>query len=563
MTKRFGVRAGLVILLALLFGLGFGLNYGASNQVVYLLHSVQALHPSLWSRDFFVTRTHNYHPAYAWLSTLLLRVSPAGLAIAWSNVVLIALGMLAVYAVLRCMLSRERALPGFCIVLVLASVTRTNAPGLTYAFSEVFQPSTLGTVGILAAAAAFVAGRPLVSGLCLALAGVFHVNYLVLGLYVFGLSWLLSGPGRFVPRAAAGLGPPLLVLLWFVPFLLAGASPGISAEARRIYMDIRSPHHYRVPGFAWDFSFWVGLQCLGAAALLGPAKRGLLAQRRVLTLLVCFWALIVPAALLSSIAVVPMVRQLFAWRISAEAELLAEAAFAAGLVAVLCEGRQALADFDRQAQALLGVGLAALLLGSLVTGRWSTTLVVLLLLLVAFVIAKGVLGARMSEQGLPLSQVTGALLVTLVAVNVVRFVRLSHYSNVLSGGDSSVSELCQWEAAHTREDALFLTPPHEDDLRFLCRRSIVVDWKSPPALPGEILAWFERLEDVTGRRPFRTEADLAGYDQLDRARVALLEKRYGIDYVVVERGHELDLGVEPAFSGRRFVVYPLKPASLR
>lgn len=557
MSRSFGAHTGLVVLLALLFGLGFGLNYGSSNQVVYLLHSVQALHPSLWTRDFFVTSTHNYHPVYALLSTLLLRLSPSGLVIAWANVVLIGTGMLAVYVVLRLLLSRERALPAFCIVLVLASVTRTNAPGVTYAFSEIFQPSTLGTVGMLAAAAAFVAGRPLVSGLCLALGGLFHVGYLVLGLCVFGVGWLLSGRERLIPRALAGLGPALLVLLYFLPFLVAGASPGISAEARRIFLDIRDRHHFHVPGFAWDFSFWAGLQCLGAAVLLGPARRGMLFPRRVMLLLLGFWALVVPAAFLSSVVVVPTVKQLFAWRISAEAELLAEAAFAAALVGVFCDGRRALTDFDLQARALAGVGVATLVLGSAVTGKWNLTLVVLCLLLVAAAIASGVLGARAAAAGLSLGRVTAALLITLAAVNVARFSRLRHYSNVLSGSDPGVAELCQWTDAHTREDALFLTPPLEEDLRFRCRRSIVVDWKSVPALPSEILAWYQRLEDVTGRTPIRSDADLAGYDQLDPTRVALLQKRYGIDYVVVERGHELDLGVPPEFSGRRFAVYAL------
>jgi hypothetical protein len=557
MPKRFDVRTWPALALALLFGLGFGLNFGSSNQVEYLLPSVRALHPSLWTRDFFVTQTYNYHPAYAFVGTLLLRLSPSGLGIAWANVVLIAVGVLCVYNVLCLLVSPERAFPAFCVVLVLSSVTRTNAPGLSYAFSEIFQPSTLGSAGILAAAAAFIAGRPLVSGLSLALGGVFHINYLVLSLCVFGVGWLLDGRERLVPRLLAGLGPPLAVLLCFAPFVLASAAPSASAEAGRFYLEVRSPHHYRVPSFAWDFSFWAGLQCIGAAALLGPVKQGQLVQRRVLKLLFGFWALIVPAALLSSIVVVPVVNRLFAWRISAEAELLAQAALAAALVGAYCDGRSARADYSRHARALAGVGTALLVLGSIVTGTWNLTLVVLCLLLVALLIGAGLIGSGARERGLSLAYVTGALLITLVAVNVARFSRLRHYSNVLSGSDPSVANLCRWVGAHTREDALLLIPPLEEDVRFTCRRAVVVDWKWAPALPNEILAWLTRLEDVTGRRPIRSTADLAGYEQLDRVRVAKLQKQYGIDYVVVTRGHELDLGVQPAFIGSRFTVYAL------
>ncbi len=413
---------------------------------------------------------------------------------------------------------------------------------------------------MLAAMAAFIAGWPLVSGLCLAFAGVFHINYLVLGLVVFGVSWLLTGRKRLLPRAAAGLGLPLLVLLRFVPFLLAGASPGVSAQARHIYLDIVAPHHCRVRDFAWSFSFWAGFQLLAAAAPLNAQKQGELElaekSRRAAMLLIGFWVLVVPAVLLSSLLTIPMVRQLFAWRVCAPAELLAQAAFAKILVDVFCEGRRALANSDRRARALCAVGTALFVVGSLATGKWTITLVVLCLLAVAVAISKGILNSK--SEGLSLERVTGALLIALVAVNVARFSRLRHYSNLLSGGDPGLTELCSWEIAHTRENDLFLTPPREDDLRFQCRRSIVIDWKAP-ALPDEILAWYDRLEDVMGGRPFRTDADLAGYDQMTPAQAYALRDKYGPDYVIVKRGHELALGVAPVFTGLRFVVYSFKP----
>ena len=553
------VRAGLLSLLLLSFGLGFGLNYGTSNQSVYLLESLKALHPTIWTRDWAVTQNHAYHPAYARLGELLLRLSPTGYAIGAANVVCIALGMLAIFAVLRRLAPPERALPALCIVLLLGSVTRTQAAGGTYAFSEIFQPSTLGSLGFIVAALAFVAGRPLLSGLGLAFGGLFHVNYLVLGLAVFGVAWLCTGRERLVSRALAGLGPPLLVLVYFLPFLLASANPAVSAEAHRIYLDVRSPHHYRPILFAWDFSFFAGFQLLGVAALIGPARRGLAVQRRVLFLLIGTWVLVIPAALLSSVVVVRFVQQLFAWRICPQADLLAQAAFAAGLVSVFCDGQNALASFGSTERRLGGLGVAALVLGSLVTGRWNATLVVLCLLLAAFIIASGLLrkGVVPGQGVLSIDAVTAALLVALVAANVWRFLHLVRSSNLLSGVDRGVAELCAWEDSHTSEDALFLTPPQEDELRFRCQRAIVVDWKSNPAVPSEVLEWYTRIQDVTGRRPFLREPDLEGYRTLDAARVARIQARYGIDYVVVERGHEItELGA-PVFSGLRFAAYAL------
>jgi hypothetical protein len=558
-TKRSALRGGLLLMLTLGFGLGFGLNYGNSTQTSYILRSLKILHPTLWTRDWLINQTVGYHPAYAWLGALLLRVDPSGASVAWANVIFVALGMLAIYWAVILLTSERRALAAFCVVLILASVTRTSGPGLSYAFCELFLPSTLGTVGILAAAAAFVAKRPLVSGLCLAFAGIFHVNCLVLGLCVFGLAWPLSEPKRLARNLLCGVAPAALALLYFLPFLLATAHPGVSQEAQRIFQVVRSPHHYIVPKFAWDFALWAGFQLLGVASLLGPAKRGSSVHRRLLLLLSSWWALVVPAVLLSSVIPVPFVRQLFAWRICPEAELLAQAAFAAALVDLFCDGQRAWSNIDRRTRALGGVSLVAMLVGSATTGRWVPTLVVLCLLLAAFVICNGYARVLFApgQTGLPISRVLGALLFTLACVNVARFSRLRHNSNLLSGGDRSVAELCDWAIAHSPEDALFLTPPNEDDLRLRCQRAVVVDWKTVPAEPDEVLAWMRRIEDETGRRPFRTDADLAGYEELDATRVAELRARYGIDYVVVERGHEPSLGIAPVFSGSRFVVYPL------
>jgi hypothetical protein len=556
------IRGAVALALALLFGLGFGLNYGSSTQVSYILRSVKILHPTLWTRDWLVSQTHVYHPAYAWFGTLLLRLTPSGSAVAWANVLFIAIGMLALYVTLGALVNRERVLLAFCVVLILASVTRTLAPGGSYAFSELFLPSTLGTVGTLAAAAAFILGRPLLAGLCLAFAGLFHVNYLVLDGCVFGAAWLFGGRERRLLDAVVCLGPACLVLLWDLPFLLISASPSVSAEAQRIFQDVRSPHHYCVPNFAWDFLLWAGFQGLGAAALLGPARRGSLVHRRMLQLLAGWWALVFPAALLSSVVVVNFVRQLFAWRICAEADLLAQAALAAALVGVFCEGRRALPTLDRPTRWLFGLSLAALVLGSIMAHKVAPMLVVLILIGVAVVIEKGYLRSLTTapDSGLSAGRVLAALLITLAAVNVARFSRLARYSNLLSGGDRGAAELCTWVTANTPEDALLLTPPDEEELRFRCRRAIVVDWKTAPVEPAEVLAWFERIEDVTGRRPFHNEADLTGYNQLDAARLARLQARYGIDYLVVERGHEPDLGVAPAFSGQRLVVYRLPGA---
>jgi len=563
LAKLLRLQNGVLCALLVLFGLSFGLNYGTSNQAVYLLESVRALHPSIWLRDWAVMHNHAYHPVYVWLGALLIRISPHGYAVGAANVLAVAIGMWAIERVLRLLGRADHALAALCVVLLIGSVTRTQAPGGTYAFSEIFQPSTLGSLGVILASLGFVSGSPLFSGLGLVFGGLFHVNYLVLALAVFGSAWLLLERERLFSQALLrklllGLGPPLLVLGFFLPFLLTSANTGVAPEAHRIYLDIRNPHHYDVRRFAWDFAFFCGFQAIGAAALLGPARRGSAVHQRALALLVGTWLLVIPAALLSSVVVVRFVRQLFAWRICAVSELLAQAALAAALVSIFCEGRRALARFDRRARMLAAAGSLVLVLGSVVTGKWLTTLLVAVLSLVATAIANGWLGRAWARarDGLPSGWATAALLLTLLGVNVARGCRFVRYSNVLNGGDRSVTELCTWVGQHTAQDALLLTPPHEDDIRLHCQRAVVVDWMSP-ARPSEVLEWYARLEDVTGRHPFRSADDLAGYEELNAERLTHLRERYGVNYAVVTRGHELTFAGPPLFTGQRFVVYAL------
>ena len=59
----------------------------------------------------------------------------------------------------------------------------------------------------------------------------------------------------------------------------------------------------------------------------------------------------------------------------------------------------------------------------------------------------------------------------------------------------------------------------------------------PRPLPSELLEWYRRLCDVTGRREVRGVGDLSGYAELDTKRLETLRSRYGVDLVVVRREH--------------------------
>jgi len=78
-------------------------------------------------------------------------------------------------------------------------------------------------------------------------------------------------------------------------------------------------------------------------------------------------------------------------------------------------------------------------------------------------------------------------------------------------------------------------------------------------VPADVLDWYHRLEDVTGRVPLEKEAELKDYALLDDQRLERLRRKYHFGYVVAARGAEPHIGVEPAFRGCGFVAYRLGP----
>src|SRR5690349_8340306 len=66
-----------VLVVSVLFGLSFGLNYGADNQAVYMLGGLSKLDGSLFAKDWY-SQQPNYHPAFAYLSWLLLALDRGG-----------------------------------------------------------------------------------------------------------------------------------------------------------------------------------------------------------------------------------------------------------------------------------------------------------------------------------------------------------------------------------------------------------------------------------------------------------------------------------------------------
>ncbi len=544
------------------FAVSFGLNFGVNNQVVYLLASIRVIDRSLLAKDWLATETTHYHFTFKYLGALLMALSPKGWGIALGLVVAITAGTMFLHVLARYLVKDKRlALAAFMLTLIVGFATRTKGPGATYAFDEILQPSTLGTVGLLGAIAFFAGGRWLASGVALAVSGIFHANYLVLEIPAFAAALVVLGPTDIKRRGLRLLGPPILVLLAFTPVILATAGGPDAIRAQEILQTIRAPHHYAITSFERDFLPWIAWSLLGVGAtlLLGVGREApsfrLVAVLGGLSAVV--WGGIVLATAFSMRSAV----QLFSWRLEPHLELCLQlatfSAVAQGASGHLKRARAIAAP--ALAAAACGVGILFMVYGNrqkLAIPKLAGSFIACGLVLAAALWLVGRFAPRgrvVATRVLP--WVLGAGSIVGVAMSAkADLENLKPRSSLLRGADQPTTELCAWAAQHTPKDAQFLTPPDHDSFRFRCKRAIVVDWKSNPIVPAEVLEWLGRLEAVSGRK-IKNQRDLSGYSSLDEARLKKLEQSYPIDYVVVRRGNERGLpSLKKVYSNRGFVV---------
>jgi hypothetical protein len=555
------VELTLVALASLAFALAFGLNYGLGNQATYLVPSLRALDPELLARDWHETETTALHPAFRYFGALLLLLDRDGWGIALAFTLIAAGAAGCLYALVRACVGQRLALPAFACSLALAFTSGTRGPATTYVFDGCLQPSALSSGWFFASALCFVQGRFLAAGLLLGLSGLFHVNLLVLLGPAFFLAHGLLGTSKLVGRLTRQLVPAGLVVLGFMPMLASAAASGAESErARHVWHVIRFPHHFLIREHLLEFLPLCAWLFIGAGAALPLCRAGARPELRRLLSLIAGLAAVALVGLLATL-VDQRVAALLPWRVAAHAELLLQAATCSALVNVLADAGTAKA-YGTAALGSIGLGLAVGLAAYLRVRH--TAMLELVAILSACALAAAIsevrpagriaaLAKRLRERG-PELLAAGALLV-LVGFGVGPLSRFVRHSTLLTPERPHELSLYAWMRTKTPKNALFLTPPELDVVRLIGERAIVVDWKSPPGLPREILEWYRRMEDVTGRPGFENDGALHGYASLDRERLERLRARYGFEFAVVRRESATRLAELPrAFENPEFVV---------
>jgi len=114
-------------------------------------------------------------------------------------------------------------------------------------------------------------------------------------------------------------------------------------------------------------------------------------------------------------------------------------------------------------------------------------------------------------------------------------------------------DVCTWVALHTPPDALFLTPRRAQSFKWRTGRPEVATWKDIPQDARSMVEWFRRLRAIYYEEVDGEIQPVKSLGHLGTERVAALAKEYGVDYVVTDGRRPL--GFHVAYWNQEYVVY--------
>lgn len=544
--------------LCLIGGIAVGVSRfnSVSNHPTYLPPGLHYLDPTYLAGDWWLNVMPHYHYAYFVLTAGLaeLGILEAGLAVL--NVVVVA-G--ALYAGYRIILLLRAVYPLTCLALLIAAflVTATFfSVGTTFLFMQSLQPSSVAAAATLAAMLGFLEERPLRCGLWLGLGGLFHVNYLVLNVPLFGLAFVLKAviedsPQRLLSRRAAielmqMFAPSLLLIAINLPVLLSiqrdVLSPPAAAEADWIFFHFAVPFHYYPLDWLGKLPVLLGWQVLGllwtVRAVPDPAQR-----RAVWALQAAFAVVLWSAIALTTLIFIAPVARLLLWRLAPFAEFLAALLIIIGAVRLLSRGSDSPLPTSQDRRVLLAsIAVLALLTPFIpgaddpeLTGIYPPGPMVLGILFVLVAVRLWTTVALPWNRYVAVPVLLG--LIGLCAAALPSNDERSRYSLLQRSQSADARDedgVFAFVRRSTPSDAQFLIPPTLDLFRLRGERAVVVDFKAMPVDRPTLIAWYGRLADISGtNRPASMAAVYRGYQALDSVRLETLRRKYGLTHVVL------------------------------
>lgn len=597
------IEAAGLVAIAVAFSFANGLAYGVSNHQQYLLHGLHAMDSDFAAGDWFTCATQPHHSAFIPLMMLFATIGPLPLMFALANVA-------AASVVIFCLHGLARRwykwpLVATCMTAFLLVLVPRPYIGMTSLIGLIFQPSTIGTVGLFAGFTLLSLGRVRNAGIVLGLAGIFHINLMVWAVLIAGAVIVLNY-GQLKARGVLWLMTPLAIaVLYHTPFIAASRTEEQLAAARAaqwILHDLYMPYHSRP--HTWGvapFVHFASIMLVGGIAIAIAPPRGV--SRIAKSIAGVVTAIVVGGMLLTMIWQVDLVALLFPYRLApyliAVAFLVTSGAMVRAMLSEDVSPRGCAVLLTATGSMLYGVGVENY---GLVT--WGTCVAIAMAGRIAT-------AARSRLPALALIQI--ATIATLVAFDMGR-IQLAlaltatatafafQVNSRLRWRDSAMlsglrmpafATFCVllaigfvWRVGTHRKDRLgpepaaedaalyawcratpvgtqFVVPPDLAGFRLHAGRGIVIDWKCMPILPADTLEWYERLADVAGIRFTSLEQCLAGYRAMDTMRALTLAEDYRADYLVTRSDEHVGSleGLPAAYASPTWRVYRITAAS--
>jgi hypothetical protein len=521
------------MVVSLSLGFQWGLSYGIANHNTYLIHGLKMYLPKLFVNDWLVNQTTDYHPIFSLVSYILYIISPNGWGFAFGNVFVIALTSFFIFMLVEALVGRRIVLPVYLLLMALVSATQTWGVSGSYIFSSTLQPSSIGSLGFVVAFYFFIKERYLASGIVLAVGGLFHANFLVLAFPLFILTHFCLGRVGILVRLTKQLGPSVLALAPLLPLLFAAAASPNASEGRRIFQEIQAPQHYMPLSYIHGFRSFASWHLLGIMAGWNALSNR--EWRTLRALLGVHLLLIGVATLLTTVVYLPVISQLYFWRLVPFSMLL--------VLAMGCVG--AVLRLERPEIRLGGIKwIAAVLLVAVSIYQawnyhqgWYRELATLLLTAIALTVLFGARPFWFTDvSSVRRKQFIKWFAIVLCCIGVFDpFADFGKKSSLVTGLPPNEAALYEWIKRETNLNDVFLTPASLENFRLNARRAIVVDFKSTPVLADELVEWYRRLETVTGVLGFSKKPDAdEGYRNMDDSRLRIIAEKYHIDYVLVQ-----------------------------
>ncbi|HLC56878.1 MAG TPA: DUF6798 domain-containing protein [Candidatus Nanoarchaeia archaeon] len=137
--------------------------------------------------------------------------------------------------------------------------------------------------------------------------------------------------------------------------------------------------------------------------------------------------------------------------------------------------------------------------------------------------------------------------------------------NIEYPGDKQSDEfqdISYWAEKNTDKDSLFITPPLYTGFNAFSKRSNLIDWKTAGNFlynPSLVKTAIERIKDVCKTKDFKVDAVIfiekcdEGYNKLNEDDFLVLKRKYGVDYIVVEK----EMNFRLLYENKKFKLYAL------